>query len=391
MTATATLRDEVLKNIDLLADEAWDVCTFLYENPELGLEEFKASERLIAVLESHGFTVQRGLEDLSTAFIARRNGLKPRPAISFLAEYDALPNIGHACGHNLIAIVGTYAGIALGAVAERLPGTILVIGTPAEENLGGKIKMLAKGAFDHVDVAMMAHPSTETAVRAKALASQVTEVTFFGKPAHAAATPWRGINALDALIQTFVALDLLRKQMKPSIRTPGIITEGGERANIVPERATGVFSLRAETFPELEELLEKFKNIVQAAALSTGATFEIKYPEPAYLDMRNVEKLVVAFEKNWLELGGKLFVDKGKTPGSLDIGNISYKIPALHPSFAITTEPIAGHTREFCQATRTTMAREETFRMIKALALTGLDILTQPNLLKDIQNEFVRL
>ncbi len=385
------IKDRILHKVDELADEAWETSQFLYDNPELGLEEHKASAYLVSVLEKHGFKVETGTGNLPTAFKAVRKGKSESPSVSFLSEYDALPDIGHGCGHNLIAIVGTYAGIAVGSVIEELEGRILVIGTPAEENVGGKITMLNNGAFDDVDVAMMAHPSTETQVRAKALAAQVVEVVFHGKTAHAAATPWRGINALDALIQTFVALDQLRQQLKPTTRIAGIITEGGKRPNIIPDKAVGLFTLRGETYPELEELLEKFHRVAEGAALSTGATVEIAYPEPAYLEMRNVEPLAAAFEKNWHELGGAIFKDPGKTPGSLDIGNVSYKLPALHPSFAITDQPLGGHTREFAEATRTPMAREETLRIIKGLAMTAIDILIDKNLYKNIRSAFSEL
>lgn len=391
MNTYEDLKTRILENIDRLADEAWELGQFLFDNPELGLQEQKASDQLTSILERYGFIVERGVGELPTAFKAYRSGTEDKPSIAFLAEYDALPSIGHGCGHNLIAVVGTFAGISLADVIEKLPGRILVIGTPAEETIGGKIRMLDKGVFDDVDIAMMAHPSTETVVRAKALAAQTTVITFYGKTAHAAATPWRGINALDALIQTFVGLDQLRKQLKPSVRIAGIISEGGERPNVIPEKAVGKFSIRAETYEELQELLKKVQRVAEGAALATGAKVEITFPEPPYLDMRNVEPLARTFEKNWVELGGKLITDPGKTPGSLDIGNVSYKIPSLHPSFAITDQPIAGHTREFAEATRTPLAREETIRMIKALALTALDILTNPDLFKQIKEEFAKL
>lgn len=382
------LKSAILACVDSLADEMWEVSGFLYEHPELGLEEFQAVAKLSSILTKYDFEVNCGIAELPTAFKAIKRGKGHFPTIAYLAEYDALPEVGHGCGHNLIAVAGVYAGIALGTVIKDLPGNVIVMGTPAEESIGGKIKMLEKGAFDDVTVALMTHPSTETVVRAKALAAHLTEIKFRGRPAHAAAAPWRGINALDALIQTFVGLDQLRKQLKPTVRIAGIITEGGKRANVVPEQAVGLFSVRAETYNELQELLEKVKRVAQGAALATGASVEISHPEPLYLDMRNVEALAKTFEKCWLELGGTLYKDPDKTPGSLDIGNVSYKLPALHPSFRITDKPLAGHSREFAEATRTPMARQETIRVIKALALTGLEILTEPGLLQQILTEF---
>ncbi|MCD6386168.1 M20 family metallopeptidase [Candidatus Sumerlaeota bacterium] len=391
MSSYDRLKNKILETVDALADEAWGISQFLFDNPELGLQELKASATLTSTLEKYGFTVERGVGNLPTAFKAYRTGTADAPSIAFLSEYDALPTIGHGCGHNLIAIVGSFAGIAVAHVINELPGRVLVIGTPAEETIGGKIRMLENGVFDDVDIAMMAHPSTETVVRAKALAAQTTVITFHGKPAHAAATPWRGINALDALIQTFVGLDQLRKQLKPSVRIAGIITEGGERPNVIPEKAVGKFSIRAENYDELKELLNKVQHVAEGAALATGAKVEIIFPEPPYLDMRNVESLASTFEKKWLELGGTLITDPGKTPGSLDIGNVSHKIPALHPSFAITDKHIAGHTREFADATRTPMARRETIRMIKALAITALEIFINPDLFNQIKREFAQL
>jgi len=381
------LGKKLLSCVDSMKMEILAASHYIHQNPEIGGQEFKSSARLMQDLARHGFEVTHPVGGMKTAFKARLKGKGSGPRIAFLAEYDALPVLGHACGHNFIGSASAFAGIAFERIMKHLPGEILVIGTPGEENLGGKIILLESGVFKDVDVAMMVHPSSETRMQAPSLAAHVWEFEFRGRAAHAAAMPWMGANALDALIQMFVSVDQMRKQQKPTVRTPGIVLYGGERANIVPDRALGQFSCRGEDYEELRDVVKRVKRCARAAALATGTKVKAWAEGPMYKDIKPNQVMVGLFEKNFLSLGGSIEKNPDRGHGSLDIGNISQVIPCIHPSIGIVPHNVANHTREFARGAASRRADEQLVMSVKTLSLTALDILLHPSLVKEMRKE----
>lgn len=385
----ANLYRQVIRKADALRSPIVAASRFIHDHPELGEQEFECSQRLVDELRAHAFQLEMPIGGMPTAFRATLKGRRRTgPTIAFLAEYDALPTVGHGCGHNFIGAASVFAGIVLSDVMNSLNGRILVIGTPAEETIGGKITLLEAGVFADVDVTLMVHPSSETRIYYSSLAAQVVEIEFRGKPSHAAASPWLGINALDALVQTYVAIDNLKKQLSPSVRIPGIITYGGVRPNIVPERATGLFSVRAESSAALSDVIKKVKACAKGAALATGARLTFRMVDRRYDEMRSNRTLASLFENHWCALGGKIRESSLKGRGSVDIGNLSHVIPAIHPSIAITDPETPGHSREFAIAAISPRANRELLRVVKTLALTALDIITQKQALNKIRADF---
>ncbi|MEX0766559.1 MAG: M20 family metallopeptidase, partial [bacterium] len=296
------MREHVLRAIDTASEELVGLAKRIHANPEIAFQEVQSSQWLCETLEKHGFKVMREVADLPTAFRAEVAGKKGGPTVAFLAEYDALPDIGHACGHNLICTAALGAGIGLAAAMNELPGKTLVLGTPAEEGGGGKIIMLEKGAFNDVDVAMMFHPASYTLTGRPSLASNRLKLKFHGKAAHAAATPDEGINALDAMIQTFVNIGLLRQQLRPDARVHGIITYGGAAPNIIPDRTEAIFSVRAADRPYAEEVLKKVVDCAEAGARGTGARLEYEVKK-GYEAINPNTALADTFARHLEELG----------------------------------------------------------------------------------------
>jgi len=381
------LRKAIIKKIDSLRDRIFEVSDFIFNNPELGREEYKASKLLASELEKHNFDVEMSVAGLKTAFKGVKKGKKPGCSVAFFAEYDALPEIGHGCGHNFIGTASTFAGIALGSIMDQFPGKVFVFGTPSEENHGDKITMLEKGLFDGLDAVMMIHPSIETKVESYSLACNSLEITFIGKSAHASAVPWMGINALDALIQTFVAVNNLKKQLPPTTRVPGIIKYGGSRANVVPDKAIGQFSLRGATKKELDMVVKKVKECARGAAIQTGAKVKFDIDDKPYLEMNTNKTIAEQYRKNLESLGLKISLVKEKGMGSVDIGNVSHKIPCIHAYMSVSDKIIPGHSREFAQAVISKLGREQLISSVKVLALTGLDLLLDRNLMQRAKKE----
>src|SRR5882672_5542506 len=265
MPASDPLRSRLERAVARLRPSVEALSRSLHRRAELSLEEFESSRLVARFLEREGFTVRRGVAGLPTALLARRRLGRGGPRLAFLAEYDALPGIGHACGHNLIGAAAAGAGAALGRTIRDLRGEVVVIGTPAEETIGGKAVLVDRGLFDGIDAALMFHPSTEDRVYTTSLACHSLEVVFHGRAAHAVAAPEQGINALDALIRLFVDLERLKRRLPREVRMPGIIAEGGKRANIVPDRAVGRFTLRARNLATLARVGERFRGAVSDA------------------------------------------------------------------------------------------------------------------------------
>lgn len=383
------MKEKINQEIEQLRETFHKISQYIGENPELGHEEWKASKVLAEELANHGFEVNMGTSGLPTAFDAVFDSGKPGPSIGFMAEYDALPEIGHACGHNLIGTMAIAAGIGVSKVIRDCGGKVYVYGTPAEETRGGKVTMADEGIFNHLDVAMMVHPLFRHEKSGSSLAMDAIQFEFFGKPAHAAASPHEGINALDAVIQTFNGINALRQHITPDARIHGIITEGGKAANVVPDYAVAQFYVRAQHRSYLNELLEKVKNCAKAAALATGAKLETSFYEFSYDDLKTNEALSDIFTDNLVQLGisPDEIHEKG-SGGSLDMGNVSQVVPSIHPYVKICDEPYACHTVEFQQAAMSNQGFEGLILGAKSMANTAFDIFTNPELLKQIKAEF---
>ncbi|HET6373925.1 MAG TPA: amidohydrolase, partial [Candidatus Polarisedimenticolia bacterium] len=361
----------------------------LFDHPELSLQEVRSTRRLQETLKEAGFEVTPGVAGLPTSFVAVKKGRRPGARIAFLAEYDALPGIGHACGHNLIAAAGVGAGLALGSIAQNLDGEILVIGTPAEETVGGKCIMVREGIFQGVDAALMVHPGSEWRVETDSLACISLEVIYTGREAHAVAWPERGLNALDALIQLFIAVEMLRKRHGRDVRIPGVILEGGLRPNIVPARAVGHFTLRAPDSATRDAVRREFERTVEGIASGTGCGSAVRATDEPYDELHSNRAMAAVFRSYLLEMGITPLDGPRPNKGSLDMGNVSKAVPALHPFVAICGQEIASHSKLFAQASVSPMGEEALMVSVRALALTGLDLLTRPDLLASVKSEFL--
>jgi amidohydrolase len=318
----ARLKNLTIDEIEANHSQLRDLSLKIHANPELGFQEVKASAWLTQHLEQHGFSIQRSICDLPTAFKASYG--QGRPVIAILAEYDALPKLGHACGHNLIAACAVGAGIASRIAIDRFGGTILIIGTPAEEIYAGKAIMADRGAFDDLDAAMIVHPGQYNSALFYAFAAQSLEVEFFGKAAHAAAQPELGVNALDAMLQSFVAINSLRQHIKDKARIHGIITDGGTAANVVPAHSAANLLVRAEDDAYLDELKQRVLNCFIGAATASGARLEYKWGTIRYAPMRNNATLAKLFSHNMQSLGREITTpEPQKLWGSSDMGNVS--------------------------------------------------------------------
>ncbi|MCF7890907.1 M20 family metallopeptidase [Candidatus Bipolaricaulota bacterium] len=381
------LKAEIREELDGLSDELTDLGKRIFENPELKFEEYKAMEWLTEKLEEHDFSVERGVGGMDTAFLARCPHGSDGPTIAFLSEYDALPGLGHACGHNLIATIGLGAGLGLCSVMERLNGQLLVIGAPAEEGGGGKIELIDSGVFDEVDVAMMVHPSDRTLVGRGSLGVQELKLDFYGEAAHASSQPEEGINALDAVIGTFNNVNALREHVKESSRIHGIIIDGGEKPNIVPDHASARFYVRAADPSDLDELLEKVKNCAEAGALATGAELEITEEGHAYQPMEPNPVLADLVKENFEVLGEEVEDYEGGM-GSTDMGDVSQKIPAVHPYIRISEEDTPGHSEDFAEASDSDAGYYAMVTAAKALAMAGVDVLGEEENYRKIMKSF---
>lgn len=365
------------------------ISQYIGHNPELGHQEFKAAKALTDELTKEGFNVTLGTCGLDTAFEAVFDSGKPGAKIGYMAEYDALPDLGHACGHNLIGTMAVAAGVALSKVVSETGGAVYVYGTPAEETTGGKVNMSDEGVLSHLDAAMMVHPSAEHMASGSSLAMDAIQFEFFGRASHAANSPHKGINALDAVIQTFNSINALREHLTSDVRIHGIITDGGSAANIVPDYAKAQFYVRSAKRSDLTPILEKVKNCAKGAALATGARLESSFYEFSYDDMNTNDALSKLYTANTLDLGvSKEQIKKEEDGGSLDMGNVSQVVPSIHPYVKIADNGCDYHTHEFREAALSEEGFEGLILGAKSMALTGYDLLTKPELLNEIKAEF---
>jgi len=383
------LKEQACAYVETIADQLISVSRDIYEHPELKFEEFRAAKLLAEKLKESGFATKLGVADLETAIQADHPAASDGPTVAIISEYDALPGIGHACGHNLIAAAGLGAALAVGAIKSDLPGKLVFFGTPGEEGGGGKVLMVDADLFAGVDAAMMFHPSSRTVVDRKSLAITEVMIEFTGKASHAAGSPEKGINALDAVIQTFNGINAMRQHIKDGARIHGIITDGGAKPNIVPEHAAANFYVRALENDYRDELLEKLRACAQGAALATGATLDFKIVGHSYKAMKPNRAIGDAFVKNLESLGESLNPpppDAGM--GSTDMGDVSQVVPSIHAYIQICDENVAGHSREFAEASISKRGLDVMLIAAKAMAMTTIDILTNPDLAKIMWEEF---
>ncbi len=385
------IKARVQEYIDEMADRLIEISHTIHANPELAFEEYESMALLSGVAEAEGFTVERGIAGMETAFSATSQCAQPGPTIAILAEYDALAGLGHACGHNIIGTAATGAAMAVHAVRASLAGTVQLLGTPAEEGGGGKVIMVERGVFDHVDAAMMVHPGVKAMVARGAIAANSLRFEYFGKPAHAAATPDMGINALDACIQTFNNINALRQHLTSDVRIHGIITHGGDAVNVVPKYAAAEFSVRAADSDTSLEVVEKVIRCAKAGALAAGAEIKVHH-EDHYAHRIPNPTMAQLFKENIVSLGEDVQEPSpNERMGSSDMGNVSHIVPAIHPYVVIADPGTAGHSPEFAAAAISERGDRALLRAAKAMAMTTVDLLTQPELIDQAKAELLTM
>ncbi len=408
MTSPATASKETLatssnSTIESSRQELFDLSKDVHAHPELNYEEYYSSNALAGFLEQHNLPVERGVGGIETAFRATiPGGAGDGPTIAVLAEYDALPEIGHGCGHNLIAMAAMGAALGLQANAANLPGRIEIIGTPAEEGGGGKIRLLEAGVFDGIDATLSSHPfSNRTVVPATATSGESWSLAmvgyrymFHGRAAHAAAAPEAGINALNAVIHLFTGIDALRQHLRDDVRMHGVITDGGLAPNVVPEFAAANFMLRSRDGQYLSnEVVGKVAAIAEGAAAMTGARLEIEEFYPFYENVQPNVVLAQAMSANIQAQGIKLDEPVAGRPGSgasTDFGNVSQAMPAFELRYAVSETPVASHTRDMCETAITDLALSNALSVAKALSLTASDLLCDATLVEAAKTEFAQ-
>lgn len=386
MGTISTEKQKIKDAVDNRDEELREIALKIHAHPELNFEEHKAAGWLTEYLENNGFSVERGVANLETAFVGTWEGTPGGPAIGILAEYDALPGLGHACGHNIIGTSAVGAAVALKDAFPNFPGTIKVIGTPGEEGGGGKIYMCDHGIFDVLDAAMMTHPRNATMVLRGGIACVGVTFKFYGKESHAASAPEEGISALDAMIGSFTAINSLREYFTDDVRVHGIVTNGGDAPNIVPGYCEAEFIIRAATRDTLVGVKERVFNAVRGASTAVGATCDIE-EGLVYAERNNNVALAHIYQDN-LESMGIEVVDPPKQGGvgSSDIGNVGQIVPTIHPYIKIGDN--INHTHEFTEDTKSEGGMIGLNQGAKAMAMTTYDLCTNPDALQRVKEEF---
>jgi amidohydrolase len=385
-----TLKHDVCAAIDALAPELIAVSHEIHAHPELAFEEVRASRLLAETARKRGLDAVLGVFGLETA-IEAEFGDASRPTVALLSEYDALPGIGHACGHNIIATTALGAALGLAALGARLPGRVRWLGTPAEERGGGKEIMARNGAFEGTDAALMVHPAGVNLATMPTIAIAELEVTYRGVASHASAMPERGVNALDALVIAYQAIGALRQHIRPTERLHGIITDGGQAPNIVPERAAGRFYARAANANELAELKPRVEGCFRAGAEATGAKLDLVWGDVDYLDLNTSWPLARRYQANGESLGLTFFPYE-KLPsgmqGSTDMGNVSHRVPSIHPMIAVAPPHVSIHNAEFTKYSGSESGDRAVIDGAKALAMTALDYFCDSELRAEVKRAF---
>jgi amidohydrolase len=384
-----SLKKDVTSAVEAMRGELIELSHAIHAEPELALQEFKAAERLANAIDDHALTARRGTFGLRTSYVTEFGDKGPNIAI--LSEYDALPGIGHACGHNIIATSGFGAAIALSKLGAKLPGRVRYLGTPAEERFGGKELMAREGAFERLDAAMMIHPSNLNLITMPCIAIAEVEATYHGRAAHASAMPYRGLNALDAVITAYQSIAQLRQHIRNTERIHGIVTEGGMAANIVPERAACRFYVRAADTHELAPLKARVQACFEAGALATGCRLELKWGDADYLDLKTNWPMAEAFERNAATLGREFTPAKSLPPGyagSTDMGNVSHRVPSIHPMLSVAPPGVIIHNPEFARWAASDEGDKAVIDGAKALAMTALDLMCESAFLTSVRDDF---
>lgn len=384
------LKARVTDEVDEIRTRLIAMSDMVHSNPEIGYQEYQTSKLYSDELEKYGFSVTRGVSGLSTAFNAVFRGREEGPLIAFLAEMDALPGLGHACGHNIIGTASVGAGIAVSKLMSELNGTIMVLGTPAEEgavdNASAKAIMLDE--INEADAAMLVHPSETTRVKIRNLGREALKIEFHGKASHAGGAPHLGINALDAAVNTINMVNALRQHVNSDVRIHGIITHGGDSPNVVPEYAAIKMYVRTPDRTSLEAVVEKVSNCARGAAMGTGTKVEISSYANRVLSMVSNPTLATLFQHNWEQLGVAVVDSAERRYGSTDMGNVSQAIPALHPYIAIAPKGTPGHSVAFMEAMNTEKAHEGLILAAKGLAMTAIDLFTRPDQVEKMKRDF---
>ncbi len=385
-------QQSIVDEIDNKRDQYIKISHEIHDRPEIGNQEFFAAKLLTGTLAEAGFSIEKAVAGHETSFIARKKSTKLEgPVIGFLAEYDALPGLGHACGHNIIGTLSTAAAISLSELLEEVGGEVVVLGTPAEEggqNGSAKVSFVKHNLLEGIDACLIIHPGNKTGVTVNSLAVDPLDFEYIGRPAHASAAPEMGINALDSVIQLFNGINALRQHVTTDVRIHGIITHGGDAPNIVPEYAMARFFIRAATRKTCSEVTEKVKAIAQGAALATGAKLNV------IAFQNEVDNLLInkVFDQVFVEsanlLGLEVDTELEKGLGSTDVGNISQVVPTIHPHIKIGPSTLVGHTAEFRTAAVSEEGDEALILGAKALAITALALITDREKLKEIKDEF---
>lgn len=391
-TSLETVKKSILDNIEENKQRYIQTSHDIHDNPEIGNEEHFASTYLTSILEKEGFHIEKGVAGHETAFLAKKKGQKDGRTIGFLAEYDALPEIGHACGHNIIGTTSVAAAVALSKVIDEVGGELVVLGTPAEEggpNGSAKGSFVKAGLVEGIDAAIMLHPGAETNLTGPTLAVDPLDFEFFGKPAHASAHPEKGINALDGVLQLFNGINALRQHLPSDVRIHGIITDGGDAPNIVPEYAKARFFIRAASRTVLNDVTKKVKAIAEGAELSTGATVKVSAFQNEVDNFILNKSFDQVFKGVIEDLGETVDTAEREALGSTDAGNISQVVPTIHPHIKIGSSDLIGHTVEFREAARSQQGDQALILGAKAAALTMLEVLTNKAAFGEIHQEFV--
>ncbi|QZY54055.1 M20 family metallopeptidase [Crassaminicella profunda] len=390
------IQEKIDQLVKMYQTEIESISDYIFNHPELGCQEYKSSKFMVDVLKKHNFKIEYPYLEIDTSFRAEF-GDEEGPVIAFLAEYDALPGYGeekkpaHACGHNWIAATTVGAGIVLSKIKDAFKGKIVVVGTPAEETVGSKVDLVNRGAFKDINAVFQMHLYEENNLRAKALAMDSWEFEFVGKASHAASYPFDGINALDAVNLTFAGISALRQQLKPDVRIHGIITKGGEAANIIPDYCSCKFYVRAEKRSYLDIVSEKVKNCARGAALMTGAKLKINQFENSYDDLVVNKALLEITRKNLENVGFKNFSERDEIPGSTDIGNVSYAAPTMYGNIGIADGKAKVHEEEFLQYANSKEAKEKIRMVVRAFAYSALELFKNEELMNQVQEEFEKI
>ena len=388
--ASEELKTRVVAEVDRLRPRLIGISDTIHANPEVGYQEHMTSSLLCEELEREGFRVVRGVSGMPTAFRALCQGKPGGPKIAFLAEMDALPGLGHACGHNIIGTASVGAGLVLSRLVDQFAGTVLVFGTPAEESVVegacGKPRMLDE--IKVADAAMLVHPGAVNIVKELNVGREALFFRFHGRASHAGAAPQLGVNALDAALNTFNLINSLRQHVRMDTRIHGIVTRGGDSPNIVPDYAEIRLYVRAKDPEYLEETVKRVEDCARGAALGTGTTVEIGTYATRDYNMVSNPTLMKLFARNWENLKVKVEEVSERSYGSTDMGNVSRVIPAIHPTVAIAPKGVPAHSVGFREASKSEAGHEGLILAAKGLALTAVDLFTSPGLVEQMRKDF---